>query len=612
MATNEKSVILLAMSEIKIPTRNEIPQNDKWDLSQLFKSDAEWEAELEKIQPLSLEIEAFKGKLGESAENLLAAITKLSEMSQISELVGHYAFLLSAGDAGESAYQEKKSRYIMAASAADARLSFLTPEIQAIPEEKITTWIEDKKFDDYRIWLKKLLRLKPYILSEKEERILALQSESSRTADKAFSMLTDVDMDFGTVKTAQGEIPLSHSSYSMLLENQDRQVRKTAYHQFYKGFDGHKNTIAALYEGSVNQDIFEARSRGYSSARAMALFPDKVPESVYDNLIAAVRESLPTLHRYYDLRRRVLGLDKLRHYDVYVPLISSVKTSIPYEEAVEILRQALAPLGKEYTDTLCGGLLGGWCDRYENKGKDSGAFSSGGFVGYPYILLNYKKDVLRDLYTMAHEGGHSMHSYYSSRSNPFMQYDYTIFEAEVASTFNEQLVFQYLLDKAETQEMKAYLLANRASDILATLYRQTMFAEFEMKTHQLVESGTPLSVDTLRATYRQLLVDYFGPTMEFEEVSDLEGLRIPHFYRAFYVYKYATGISASLALARRVTEGGEKEREDYFAFLKSGGSRYPIEALRVAGVDMESSEPVRAALKTFEELVNQLETVLLS
>ena len=612
MATCAKNVILLLMSEIKIPTRNEIPQNDKWDLSQLFKSDTEWEAELEKIQPLSLEIEAFKGKLGESAENLLAAITKLSEMSQISELVGHYAFLLSAGDAGESAFQEKKSRYIMMASAADARLSFLTPEIQAIPEEKITTWIEDKSFDDYRIWLKKLLRLKPYILSEKEERILALQSESSRTADKAFSMLTDVDLDFGTVKTAEGEIPLSHSSYSMLLENQDRQVRETAYRQFYKGFDSHKNTIAALYEGSVNQDIFEARSRGYSSARAMALFPDKVPESVYDNLIAAVRESLPTLHRYYDLRRRVLGLDKLRHYDVYVPLVSSVKTSIPYEEAVEILRQALAPLGKEYTDTLCGGLLGGWCDRYENKGKDSGAFSSGGFVGYPYILLNYKKDVLRDLYTMAHEGGHSMHSYYSSRSNPFMQYDYTIFEAEVASTFNEQLVFQYLLDKAETQEMKAYLLANRASDILATLYRQTMFAEFEMKTHQLVESGTPLSVDTLRSTYRQLLVDYFGPTMEFEDVSDLEGLRIPHFYRAFYVYKYATGISASLALARRVTEGGQKEREDYFAFLKSGGSRYPIEALRVAGVDMESPEPVRAALKTFEELVNQLEKVLLS
>ncbi len=600
------------MSEIKIPTRKEIPEQDKWDLSQLFKSDAEWEAELAKIEPLSLEIEAFKGKIGQSAECLLAAITKLCEMEQVSELAGHYAFLLSAGDAGESSHQEKKSRYIMAASAADARLSFLIPEIQSIPEDKITTWIEDKKFDDYRIWLKKLLRMKPYILSEKEERILALQNESSRTADKAFSMLTDVDLDFGTVKTDRGEIPLSHSSYSQLLENPDREIRRTAYHQFYKGFDSHKNTIAALYEGSVNQDIFEARARGYPSARAMALFPDKVPESVYDNLITSVRKSLPTLHRYYDLRRRVLGLDKLRHYDVYVPLVGSVKTSIPYEEAVEILRQALAPLGKEYTDTLCDGLLGGWVDRYENKGKDSGAFSSGGYVGYPYILLNYKKDVLRDLYTMAHEGGHSMHSYYSSKSNPFMQYSYTIFEAEVASTFNEQLVFQYLLNKAETKEMKAYLLASRASDILATLYRQTMFAEFEMKTHQLVESGTPLSVDTLRATYRQLLADYFGPTMEFEDVSDLEGLRIPHFYRAFYVYKYSTGISASLALARRVTEGGEKEREDYFAFLKSGGSRYPIEALKVAGVDMESPEPVEAALKTFEELVNQLEKVLLS
>ena len=288
-----------------------------------------------------------------------------------------------------------------------------------------------------------------------------------------------------------------------------------------------------------------------------------------------------------------------------------MKKHTSYEEAVEIIRNALAPLGQEYVNTLCTGLVSGWVDRYENKGKDSGAFSAGSYTGYPYILLNYKEDVLRDVYTMAHEGGHSMHSHYSSSSNPFMQYNYTIFEAEVASTFNEQLVFQYLLKNADSKEMKAYLLSERASDILATLYRQTMFAEFELKTHEFVESGTPLTVDLLRSTYRKLLEDYFGPKVELLEMSDLEGLRIPHFYRAFYVYKYATGISASLALAKRVTEGGEKEKEDYFTFLKSGGSRYPIEALKVAGVDMESTEPVRSALKTFENLVDKLESLLL-
>ena len=599
------------MEAKKIPLRNEIPENDKWDLTTLYKTDADWEKDLEKISPIATEIATFKGTLADSPENLLGALKKLSELEQICEVAGSYAFLLTAGDAGESKFQEMQGRYIMVATAAETEFSFLIPEIQAIPEDKISAWIEREDFADYAIWLKKLLRLKPYILSEKEERLLTLQGETSRTAKKAFNMLTNVDMDFGTVKTDDAEIPLSQSTYSVLLENPNREIRRTAYNQFYGVFEKHKNTIASLYEGSVNQDIFEARSRGYSSARSMALFPDRVPESVYDNLISAVRQELPVLHRYYSLRKKVLKLDELRHYDVYVPLTSDVKTNISYEESVEIIRKALSPLGTEYTDTLCTGLLNGWVDRYENKGKRSGAFSAGAYTGYPYILLNYKSDVLRDVFTMAHEGGHSMHSYYSAKSNPFMQYDYTIFEAEVASTFNEQLVFDYLLKNAETPEMKAYLLSSRASDILATLHRQTMFAEFEKQTHELVESGTPLSVDVLRSTYRKLLQDYFGPEMVFEDASDLEGLRIPHFYNAFYVYKYATGISAALALADRVTSGGAKEREDYFSFLKSGGSRYPVDSLKVAGVDMESVEPVQAALKKFEQLVEQLEKILL-
>ncbi|MBE6345535.1 MAG: oligoendopeptidase F [Spirochaetaceae bacterium] len=598
------------MNENIIPLRKDVPEQDKWDLSTLFKSDKEWEESLNKISSLAQEIAQFKGKLADSPEVLLSGIKKLEEIEKISELVGSYAFLLTAGDAGESKFQEMQSRYIMTATAAETLFSFFIPELQAIDEKMIELWIERQDYSDYRIWLKKLLRLKPYILSEKEEKILTLQSESSRAAHKAFSMLTNVDMEFGSIKTEKGEIPLSQSTYSILLENQDREVRRQAYNQFYQVFYNHRNTIASLYEGSVNQDIFEARSRGYSSSRAMALFPDKVPESVYDNLIASVREELPMLHRYYALRKRVLKLDELRHYDVYVPLTCDVKTHTSYEESVEIIRQALAPLGTEYTDVLCKGLINGWVDRYENKGKRSGAFSSGAYTGYPYILLNYKPDVLRDLFTMAHEGGHSMHSYYSAKSNPFMQYNYTIFEAEVASTFNEQLVFDYLLKNTSSSEMKAYLLSSRASDILATLHRQTMFAEYELKIHQLVESGNPLSVDVLRGTYRNLLETYFGPEMVFEEFSDMEGLRIPHFYNAFYVYKYSTGISAALALAERVTKGGESERQDYFNFLKSGGSRYPVESLRLAGVDMESQEPVKAALARFGQLVEQLEEIL--
>ena len=291
--------------------------------------------------------------------------------------------------------------------------------------------------------------------------------------------------------------------------------------------------------------------------------------------------------------------------------MKDVQTKTSYDEAVEICREALAPLGSEYTDTLCAGLKGGWVDRYENQGKRSGAFSSGAYTSYPYILLNYKDSIIRDVFTIAHEGGHSMHSYYSAKSNPFMQYNYTIFEAEVASTFNEELVFRHLLKNAKNSAMKNYLLAMRASDILATLHRQTMFAEYELKCHELVEGGTPLTAPVLRKTYRELLEQYFGPEMHFEDSSDMEGLRIPHFYSAFYVYKYATGISAALALAERVCSGGKTERDDYFAFLKSGGSRYPIESLKVAGVDMESAEPIQSALDKFSQIVDELERQLL-
>ncbi|MCR5614086.1 oligoendopeptidase F [Treponema sp.] len=592
-----------------IPTRSEIPASDKWDLTSLFKTDADWEASLSKIESLANEVASYKGKLS-SKETLLEALKKYSELWQLAEITENYASLQHNADEGDQNATNKEGRAQMAVVKASSLLSFFDSEITAIEDDKLNSWIEAPEFADYKVYIQKLLHLKPYILSEKEERILALQSEASETAYKTFSILENLELDFGTIKVKGKELPLTQTTWSQFLKNPDRKVRKAAYEKFYGVFEKHENTLASLYAGSVNQDIFETRARGYSSCLEHALYSNKVPLEVYHNLIDTVHKNFDTLHRYYKVFKKALGNKDLRHYDVYMPFTKDINIHTTYDEAVEICREALSPLGKEYTDTLCNGLKNGWVDRYESKGKRSGAFSSGCFTGYPYILLNYKEDVIRDVFTMAHEGGHSMHSWYSSHNNPFMCYNYTIFEAEVASTFNEELVYQYLLKNAKSKEEKKYYLSMRAGDILATLHRQTMFAEYELKAHELVENGTPLSAEVLRKLYRGLLEQYFGPEMTFEENSDMEGLRIPHFYSAFYVYKYATGISAAMALADRVTNGGEAEREDYFKFLKSGGSRYPIESLKVAGVDMSKTEPIQKALDKFKDIVDELEKLV--
>lgn len=597
-----------------IPARKDVPAKDKWDLSSIYKSDDEWEKALKSIPELTKKAAAYKGRLGESAITLLAALKELEAANLAMETVYHYASLQHEADEDDSKATDRDGRAMMAYTQMQAELSFVDPEIQEIDETKLRKWISTKEFADYRIYIEKLLHFKQYILSEKEERILSLAMQPGQTAETAFSVLTNVDMNktFGTVTEDGEEKQLTETTWGVFMHSQDRKVREEAYKKFYAKYEEHQNTIAALYAGSVNQDVFSMRARGYKSSLEMALYGNKVPVAVYHNLIDCVHQNLPALHDYYKLRREVLGLAKgeLRHYDVYVPLVKSVKSNTTYEQSVELCRAALAPLGAEYTDRLCDGLLNGWADRYENIGKRSGAFSSGCYVGNPYILLNYNEENIRDVFTMAHEGGHSMHSWYSVHNNPFMCYDYTIFEAEVASTFNEELLFEYLYKNAKDEEMKKYLLSMRADDILATLFRQTMFAEFELKAHEFVENGTPLTAELLRKTYRELLELYFGPEMTFETNSDMEGLRIPHFYSAFYVYKYATGISAALALAKRVTNGGEAEREDYFKFLKSGGSRYPIESLKIAGVDMAKTEPVQAACDEFKKIVADLNKLL--
>jgi oligoendopeptidase F len=593
-----------------IPKREEVPEEYRWDLSSLFKSDEEWENGFKELKEKYPKQETFKGTLGESAENLKSCLDFRMEVELLAEKLVYYAHLKLTEDSGNSENQGRFSRFMQIAAAAEAAGSFMSPEIQNIPDDKMEAFLKYEGLSEYRIFLKKLLRFKPHVLSEREERILAMQMEVNQTPHRSFEALTDVDMDFGTVKTKEGDKPLSQSTFGLFMENPDREVRKTAYHQFYGVYEANRNTLASLYAGSVNLDIYRARVRNYGSSREAALFPDKVPGSVYDNLVQAVNNNLDPLHRYYSLRKKVLGLSELNHYDVKVPLVGEVTQTHTYEEAVNLTMEALAPLGDEYRNTLRKGLLGGWVDRYENKGKRSGAFSAGSYAGDPFILLNYQDEVIRHVFTLIHESGHSMHSYYSTRENPFPHYQYTIFEAEVASTFNEQLLFHYLMEHTESKQIKVFLINNQIDEILGTLYRQTMFAEYEDKTHKMAESGEPLTVDSLRKEYRNLLDKYFGPDVVLDEKSDMEGLRVPHFYRAFYVYKYATGISAAITLAKKVLSGEPGAVDRYYGFLKSGGSKYPIDALKDAGIDMTSPEPVNTALNEFSSLLTQLEREL--
>ena len=596
--------------EKTIPLRSEIKTEHKWDLQSLYSDDASWEQDLARYTEALEKIPGFTGTLGRSAEALADYLDFFRELCLLGEKLGCYCGLRETEDEGNNVARTMTGKFAMVAARIGAALAWADPEIQSIPDGDMAVFLSHPRIMDYVVYLQKLLRFKPYILSDKEERILAMHAEGEDVANQAFSVLTNVDLDFGSIETKDGTLPLSQSTWSVFMENSDRNVREKAYKAFYSCFNAHKTTLAALYSGSVKQDVIHARIRNFPSARAAALFPDDVGEAVYDNLVSTVSANLGPLHRYYSLRKRVLKLDELRHYDVYVPLLPSLKKITSWEEAVDLICNALSPLGDKYVFTLREGLMGRWADRYENKGKRSGAFSSGSYSADPFILMNYKEDSIRDVFTLAHEGGHSMHSWYSARSNPFMQYNYTIFEAEVASTFNEELLFRYLEENADSPDLKRYIINKRADDFLSTLYRQTMFAEFEKTTHELEEAGTPLTLELLRTEYRKLLGKYFGPEMHFEEESDLEGLRIPHFYRAFYVYKYATGISASYAMAERVLSGGEQERNDYFAFLKSGGSRYPMESLKLAGVDMRSPAPVEAACNAFKVLVEKLENLL--
>jgi oligoendopeptidase F len=590
--------------------RTDVPVSDQWDLGKLYPTESAWEADLERYRRLRDRIPSWKGTLGQSPESLASALGFLRDFGMLEERLAAYSALRESEDQGLSAARDRTARFMRTQAEAQTLWSYFDPEIHAIPDPRMAEFLEHPALAEFAIWLRKLWRFKPHVLSEKEERLLAMQIESNQIASNAFSVLTDVDFEFGMLDTPEGPQPLTHSTFSAYMQDPHRDLRRRAYELYYAQFDRHKTTLGVLYEGSVQLDRYAARVRNHESARAMALFPDDLPEAVYDNLVETVHAGLPVLHRYYEIRRQALRLDELCHYDVRVPLLGDVKWHHNYDAAVDAVLAALAPLGDEYGRELARGLRQGWVDRYENKGKASGAFSYGSYTAEPYILMNFKEDVLEDVFTLAHEAGHSMHSYYSARSNAYLHWHYTTFEAEVASTFNEQLMQRYFVAKADSPTARAYLVNKEIDAIIGSLFRQTMFAEFEARTHALVESGTPLTVDVLRSEYRVLLERYFGLDVRLLPVSDLEGLRIPHFYRAFYVYTYATGISAAIALADRVTSGGHAAREDYFAFLRSGGSRYPLQSLRLAGVDMSTPAPIQAAIARFEKLVGELAAYL--
>lgn len=595
-----------------IPLRADVAREDTWDLAALYQSDDQWDSDLTEAASLEDAVSTFQGTLGQSLDQFHAFLEVQNRVEQLLERLGYYAMLRQSEDAGESTNQERYGRYMQVAARLSSAASFFSPELHQIPEETLEAWLADPRLADYRITLRKILRYRPHTLSPQEEKLLAMQEEANQTASKAFGALVDVDMDFGTVDTPEGPRPLSQSSFVSLLEHRDRDVRQQTFQQFYRHFEGHRNTLAALYAGSVHLDVYRARTRNFPSAREKSLFHDDVPLEVYDNLVGTVREHLPLLHRYYRLRRTILGLKDQAIWDTKVALVDEITVHNPYEQAVDTVLASLAPLGEEYTTTLRAGLLGRWVDRYENRGKRSGAFSAGSYHGEPYILMNYKEDSLRDMFTLTHEAGHSMHSWYSVRNNPFQHYDYTIFEAEVASTFNEQLLVHHLLEENPEGSMRAYLVSRHIDDMVGTLFRQTMFAEYEQLVHAHVEGGGALTVDWFRREYRSLLESYFGDSVSLPELLDLEGLRIPHFYRAFYVYKYATGICAAISLSRRVLAGDNGARDAYFRFLKSGGSRFPIDSLREAGVDMARQEPIREAMAVFATRLDQLEEALCS
>ena len=588
-----------------IRTRAQIPDNYKWDMTAIFPSNEAWEAELGAVKAELEGLSALAGTLGEE-ESLLSALKSMFGLSRRLELLFVYANCRRDEDNGDSTYQRLSDMAMQLYQSFMQAVAFIEPELLSLSEDYITAAMAREDFSDYRVYLKGVLRQRPHTLSRELETLMASTAEMQRAPDNIYSMMCDADMTFPTIKDAEGnDVEITHGNFIPLLESADREVRKNAWEGFMLTLGKWGNTISTTYSSSVKGDIFTARARKYADTLEAALYGNEIPRSVCDNLIKAVHGRFGAMERYIRLRGRLLGLETVRPYDMYTPIVGDVDMGLPYEEAYAEVVKSLSVMGREYTDQLRAAIDQRWIDVYENRGKTSGAYSTGAYGVHPYVLLNYQP-TLDNRMTIAHEMGHAMHTWYSSGAQPYPTSDYSLFVAEVASTCNEMLVMRDLLKTTTDKRQRAYLLNHLLEQFRTTVFRQTQFAEFEMKAHAQAESGEPLTKDSLCALYEDLIRQYY-PGMEVGDTVRYEWMRIPHFYRAYYVYQYATGFSAAVALSGQILEKGP---EDYIRFLKLGSSVPPIEALKVAGVDMSTPDPVNQALDFFEQVLAEFEALM--
>lgn len=600
------------MNTKELKTRDQIDSKYKWNIEAMIPDESVISGELETIKK---EAEAygedFAGRLTESADTLLAAFQKRDDIWRRLEKIYVYARMRRDENNAETKYQAMADQCNSVIAAVSASMAFFTPELLSASEETILAYIDAAPgLEIYRFAICDTMRQKAHILTQAEENILAQMSEITGATNDIFTMLNNADIKFGTIIDEDGdETEVTHGNFIKFMESHDRDVRKNAYNAVYDAYKELINTIASAYNYNTKTDVVSARIRKYESARAAALSVDNIPAEVYDNLVAEVHKNLPAMHRYVELRKKLLGVDKLYMYDMYVPLIKLPETSVSFEEGLDIMRDALQPLGEEYLTKMNKGIEEGWIDVYENKGKTSGAYSFGCYDSYPYILLNYT-DTLKDVFTIIHEMGHSMHSRYTRDEQPYIYGSHSIFTAEVASTVNESLLMQHLLRTKDEKEMRKYLLNMHLEEFRTTLFRQTMFAEFEDITHKAIESGETLTAEWMCQQYEDLNAQYYGSAVEKDDVIRYEWARIPHFYNAFYVYKYATGYSAATAISKKILTEGKPAAQDYIRFLKTGESDHPIELLKIAGVDMSSPLPVQQAMETFNQLLDEFESLL--
>lgn len=599
------------MGNKKLRNRDEIPQKYKWNIEAMYADDASWEKDIQEVLDALEAFGAYQGRLLTNAATLASAFEDKDAIWQKLEKAFVYARMKQDEDNRNTKQQAMLIRVNMIIAKVSAAMSFFTPELLSASEETLLNYLEtEPRLAVYDFILRDLLREKQHILSKEEENILAQLSEITDAPDSIYTMLSNADMKFGTIIDEDGdEVELTHGNYIKFMKCHNRSVRQAAFERMYETYKSLLNTISTAYSFNVKNDCISARIRKYPSARAASLSGGNIPEEVYDNLISVVHDYLPVLHKYVALRKKVLGLDSLKMYDIYVPLLELPKVEIPYEEALEIMQEGLAPLGEDYIQRVMEGVNAGWIDVYENEGKTSGAYSFGAYESYPYILLNHT-DTLQDVFTLVHEMGHSMHSSYTRETQPFVYGSHSIFTAEVASTVNESLLIEHLLAKETDPQMRKYLINLHIEEFRTTLFRQTMFAEFEHKAHKFVEEGGSLTSEWLCDEYEKLNKLYFGPDVEDDEYIKYEWSRIPHFYRAFYVYQYATGYSAATAISKKILTEGAPARDAYRKFLTTGDSDYPVELLKIAGVDMSTTEPIVLAMETFKNLVEELEELL--